>query len=296
METKKAYFRSPFVPYLLVLPQITITLVFFIWPAFQALYQSLYIEDPFGLSREFVWLENFVDLFHSEEYLGSFQRTFFFSFIVALLPLLLALFFAGLVNQVANQKNKTIFQTVLIWPYAVAPVVAGVLWWFIFNPTVGIMPYFLRFFGYDWNHFLRGEDAMIMVIIASTWRQISYNFIFLLAGMQAIPKSLIEAAAIDGSGPIRRFFDIYIPLLSPVTFFLFVINMIYAFFETFGVIHSTTSGGPVQATNILVYKVFSDGFIGQDLGGSAAQSVILMVLVIFLTFIQFRYVEKKVNY
>ena len=291
---KRVVFGQRVLPYLLLAPQVAITLVFFIWPASQALFQSMLIEDPFGLSTQFVWFENFVDLFNDPSYLASFHVTVIFSFSVAISALLCALFLAVQADRVI--KGATVFKTLLIWPYAVAPAVAGVLFLFLFNPNLGMFVFALRALGYDWNHALNGGEAMTLVIAAAAWRQISYNFLFFLAGMQAIPKSLIEAAAIDGAGPARRFWTIVFPLLTPTTFFLLVMNIVYAFFETFGIIHQVTSGGPAGATNILVYKVFDDGFVGLDLGGSAAQSVVLMAIVIALTVIQFRYIERKVHY
>jgi sn-glycerol 3-phosphate transport system permease protein len=291
---KRVIFRHPFLPYLLLLPQLAVTLVFFIWPASQALYQSLLRQDAFGLRTQFVGLQNFERLFADPSYLNAFQVTVVFSLSVTLSGMALGLLFAVMADRAI--KGASAYKTLLIWPYAVAPAVAGVLWWFLFNPTIGILAYALRSLGYDWNHAVDGGDALILVIVASTWKQVSYNFLFFLAGLQAIPKSLIEAAAIDGAGPFRRFWTIVFPLLSPTTFFLLVVNMVYSFFETFGVIHATTSGGPGQATTILVYKVFNDGFIGLNLGSSAAQSVILMAIVIGLTMIQFRFIERRVQY
>jgi sn-glycerol 3-phosphate transport system permease protein len=291
---KRVVFRNPVLPYLLLAPQIAVTLIFFIWPAFQALYQSLLRQDPFGLSTEFVWAENFIDLFSQADYLNSLHVTTVFSVSVAVLALSSALYLAVQADRVL--KGTMTYRTLLIWPYAVAPVVAGVLWLFLFNPSLGIVAYWLRAMGYSWNHVLNGDQAMTLVVVAATWKQISYNFLFFLAGMQAIPRSLIEAAAIDGAGPARRFWTIVFPLLTPTTFFLLVINIVYAFFDTFGIIHAVTAGGPAGATNILVYKVFRDGFLNLDLGGSAAQSVVLMTIVITLTVIQFRYVERKVHY
>ncbi|MEO3427696.1 sn-glycerol-3-phosphate ABC transporter permease UgpA [Pelagibius sp. CAU 1746] len=294
MQHKRVIFQGRVLPYFLVLPQLVVTLVFFIWPASQALYQSVLLEDPFGFGSTFVWLDNFADLFADPSYLGSFKTTVVFSVGVTTLSMVAALVLAAMADRVV--RGAMAYKTLLIWPYAVAPAVAGVLWWFIFNPTIGVFAYALQQLGYDWNHFLNGTDAMALVIIAASWKQISYNFLFFLAGMQAIPKSLIEAAAIDGAGPVKRFWTIVFPLLSPTTFFLLVVNVVYAFFETFGIVHATTSGGPAQSTNILVFKVYNDGFVGLDLGGSAAQSVILMVIVIALTVVQFRYIERKVQY
>lgn len=281
-------------PYLLVAPQVIITLIFFIWPASQALYQSLLLEDAFGLSTEFVWFENFEVLFNDPLYLASFMRTIFFSLAVAFLSMGMALVLAGYADRVI--RGAMAYRTLLIWPYAVAPVLAGALWVFMFNPTLGIISYGLEFIGVDWNHYLNGKQAMGLVIMAAAWKQVAYNFLFYLAAMQSIPKSVIEAAAIDGAGPMKRFWTIVFPLISPTTFFLLVINAVYAFFDTFGIVHAVTQGGPAGATNILVYKVYNDGFVGLDLGGSAAQSVVLMVLVIAMTVVQFRFVERKVEY
>jgi sn-glycerol 3-phosphate transport system permease protein len=291
---KRVVFRSSPLPYLLVLPQLAVTAVFFLWPASQALYQSLLIEDPFGLSTEFVWFENFENLFADPLYIGSFWTTAYFSAAVTALSLGLALLLAVMADRVV--KGAMTYKTLLIWPYAVAPAVAGVLWLFLFNPSIGLVAYYLKIVGYNWNHVLNGGEAMLLVVIAAAWKQVSYNFLFFLAGLQAIPKSLIEAAAIDGAGPVRRFWTIVFPLLSPTTFFLVVVNLVYAFFDTFGIIHAVTKGGPGKATEILVYKVYSDGFVGLDLGGSAAQSVILMAIVVGLTVIQFRFIERRVHY
>jgi sn-glycerol 3-phosphate transport system permease protein len=291
---KRVVFKSRILPYILVAPQITITIVFFIWPASQAIYQSLLQEDPFGTSSAFIWFDNFAEIFTSSEYLHSFHVTLVFSFSVAGLALSVALLLAVMADRAL--RSATIYKTLIIWPYAVAPVVAGVLWYFLFNPTVGMMAFFLKKVGVNWNHTLNGTQAMTLVIIAAAWREVSYNFLFFLAGLQSIPHSFIEAAAIDGAGAWRRFWTIVFPLLSPTVFFLIVVNIVYAFFDTFGVIHALTRGGPNYATNILVYKVFNDGFINLDLGGSAAQSVVLMIVVITLTVVQFRFIERKVHY
>ena len=291
---KSIHFNSQALAYLLVAPQVIITLVFFIWPAGQALYQSFLIEDAFGLGSEFVWFENFIYLFEDDYYGESFGRTALFSFLVAVISMSFALFLAGFAERVV--RGGLFYKTLLIWPYAVAPVLAGALWVIMFDPSLGIITYFLKYIGIDWNYKLNGNQAMTLVVMAAAWKQVAYNFLFFLAGIHAIPKSMIEAAAIDGSGPVRRFWTIIFPLISPVTFFLLVINTVYAFFDTFGIIHVMTQGGPAKATEILVYKVYNDGFIGLDLGGSAAQSVILMFIVISLTVIQFRYIEKKVEY
>jgi len=291
---RRVVFPNKTLPYLLILPQVIITLVFFIYPALQALSQSFYIEDAFGLSSEFVGLENFQVLFSDPHYYKSFTTTVFFSTAVVVLSMSIALFLAVQADKIV--KGALIYRTMMVWPYAVAPAVAGIVWILLFNSKLGVMTWLLLQFGYDWNHKLNGGEAMGLVVIAAAWRQIAYNFIFFLAGLQAIPKSLIEAASIDGARSARRFWTIIFPLLTPVTFFLIVINIVYAFFDTFGIIHTVTSGGPAGATNIMVYKVYSDGFIGLDLGGSAAQSVVLMFIVGALTVFQFRYLEKKVHY
>ena len=291
---KQVTFDSRWLPYLLVAPQLAITLVFFFWPAGQAVWQSMYLPDPFGLSSEFVGSENFEYLFGDRYYRASFVTTALFSTLVTLVSMSAALFLAVMADRVI--KGSGAYRTLLIWPYAVAPAIAGVLWLFMFNPSIGVATYWLKALGYDWNHVLNGAEAMGLVVAASAWKQISYNFLFFLAGLQAIPKSVIEAAAIDGATFARRFWTIVFPLLSPTTFFLLVVNVVYAFFETFAVIHTITGGGPQQDTTILVYKVFKDGFVGQDLGSSAAQSVILLFLVGILTIVQFRFIERRVHY
>ncbi len=291
---KRVVFRSPWLPYALLAPQLAITIVFFFWPAAQAIWYSFHLQDAFGLSSQFVGLENFHFLFGDENYLRSFRTTAIFSALVAGCGLVVSLLLAVMADRVI--KAALAYKTVLIWPYAVAAAVAGVLWSFLFAPSIGIVTFVLKGFGIDWNWIINGNQAMLLVVIASVWKQISYNFLFFLAGLQSIPKSLIEAAAIDGAGPARRFWTIVLPLLSPTTFFLLVINIVYAFFETFGVIDATTQGGPAQATQILVYKVYHDGVKSADLGGSSAQSVILMIIVIALTAVQFRYIERKVQY
>ena len=291
---KRVVFRSAWLPYALIAPQIIVTLVFFVWPAGQALYQSVFVEDAFGTSVEFVGLANFAALWNDALYARAFGTTALFSICVAALSLGSALLFAVLANRVV--RGAAIYKTLIIWPYAVAPAVAGVLWLFLFDPSVGTLAYVLKKAGLDWNPLLNGNQAMALVVIAAAWKQVSYNFVFFLAGLQAIPRSVIEAAAIDGAGPVARFWHIVFPLLSPTAFFLLVVNVIYAFFDTFGVIDAATQGGPSKATEILVFKVFNDGFKGQDFGGAAAQSVILMTIVIVLTVAQFRYIEKKVTY
>ncbi len=291
---KRVVFRSAWLPYALVVPQIAVTIVFFFWPAVQAGWFSFQLQDAFGLHTEFVGLRNFIALFNDAHYLQSFRITAVFSLSVAVSGIAISLLLATMADRVL--RGALAYKTLLIWPYAVAPAVAGVLWAFLFAPSVGIATYALRQQGVDWNWVLKEDQAMLLVVLASTWKQISYNFLFFLAGLQSIPKSLIEAAAIDGAGPTRRFWTIVFPLLSPTTFFLLVVNIVYAFFETFGVIDATTQGGPAGATQILVYKVYHDGVKSADLGGSSAQSVILMAIVIALTVVQFRYIERKVQY
>jgi sn-glycerol 3-phosphate transport system permease protein len=291
---KRVVFRSSWLPFLLIAPQIAITVVFFFWPAFQAIHWSFLIQDAFGNSSQFVWFQNFKDLIRDEAYLDSFKVTAVFSTLVTFIGLAVALVLAVAADKVI--KGAMAYKTLLIWPYAVASAVAGVLFAFLFAPSVGIVSFALRAMGVDWNWVLRGDQAMLLVVIATVWKQISYNFLFFLAGLQSIPKSLIEAAAIDGATPVRRFWTIVFPLLSPTTFFLLVVNIVHAFFDTFGVIDATTQGGPAGATQILVYKVYYDGVKAADLGSSSAQSVILMVIVIALTVVQFRFIERKVQY
>jgi sn-glycerol 3-phosphate transport system permease protein len=291
---KRVVFRSAWLPYALVAPQLAITVVFFFWPAAQAVWYSFQLQDAFGLKTQFVGLDNFARLFGDPNYLASIRTTAVFSILVAFSGIAISLVLAAMADRVL--RGALAYKTFLIWPYAVAPAVAGVLWAFLFAPSIGIVTYVLKGMGIDWNWIIHGNQAMLLVVMASVWKQISYNFLFFLAGLQSIPKSLIEAAAIDGAGPGRRFWTIVFPLLSPVTFFLLVVNIVYAFFDTFGVIDATTQGGPAGATNILVYKVYHDGVKAADLGGSSAQSVILMLIVITLTVAQFRFIERKVNY
>ena len=291
---KRVRFKSKWLPWALVAPQLAIILVFFYWPAAQALLQSVMVDSPFGGNREFVGLDNFRQLFGDPGYLASFKTTAMFSILVAVCGLSISLLLAVMANRVV--RGERLYKTLLIWPYAVAPVVAGVLWVFMFASPMGVIAFWLRAVGINWDHLLNSNHAMTLIVVAAVWKQISYNFLFFLAGLQSIPKSLIEAAAIDGASPWRRFWTIVFPLLSPTTFFLLVINIVYAFFETFGIVDATTKGGPGKDTAILVYKVYYDGFKAMDMGGSAAQSVVLMAIVVVLTVIQFRFVEKKVQY
>ena len=291
---KRVLFRSAWLPWVLIAPQLLIILIFFFWPAGQAVVQSFQMEDAFGMSTEWVGLQNFQQLLDDPSYLNSFKRTALFSILVAGIGIVLALILAIFADRIV--RAAMLYKTLLIVPYAVAAVIAGVLWVFLFSPSIGVITYYLGRLGYSWNHMMNDGQAMALIVIASVWKQISYNFLFFLAGLQSIPKALIEAASIDGAGAWRRFWNIQLPLLSPTTFFLLVINIVYAFFDTFGIIDAATQGGPGQSTSILVYKVYQDGFKALDLGGSAAQSVILMLIVVALTVVQFRYVEKKVQY
>jgi len=291
---KRVRFKSWWLPWVLLAPQVVVIAIFFFWPAGQALVQSFQQQDAFGMSVEWVGLLNFERLWADQSYLASFKTTAVFSVLVAGFGLTLALILAVFADRVL--RGAAVYKLLLIWPYAVAPAVAGVLWLFMFAPSIGIVSFALRSLGIEWNHLLNSAQAMTLIVIAAVWKQISYNFLFFLAGLQSIPKSLIEAAAIDGAGPWRRFWTIIFPLLTPVTFFLLVINVVYAFFDTFAIIDAVTEGGPGKDTAILVYKVYYDGFKALDLGGSAAQSVVLMVIVVALTVVQFRYVERKVNY
>jgi sn-glycerol 3-phosphate transport system permease protein len=290
----QAIFSNKLLPCLLILPQLAISLIFFYWPAAQAIEQSFLLQDAFGLSTEFVWFENYVELFKRPEYYKAIGVTFVFSALVVFFSLSLGLLLAAMADH--SIRAVHVYRTFLIVPYAVAPAVASVLFIFMFQPGLGMIARALQRSGIDWNPVLNGTQAMILVVIAAVWNQISYNFLFFLAGLQAIPKSVIEAAAIDGAKPVRRFWTITFPLLSPTTFFLIIVNITYVFFNTLGIIDTATGGGPSGATQTLVYKVFQDGKAGSDLGGSAAQSVVLMIIVIALTALQFRYVEKKVHY
>ena len=291
---KQAIFQAKLLPYALVAPQLAIVLIFFYWPAAQAVIQSFLLQDAFGLSTSFVWFENYIDLFKDPAYFEAIVRTFFFSFAIAVSSLSFALLLAVMADK--PLRGSMLYRTLLIWPYAVAPPVVGVLWIFMLHPSLGVLARYLRAAGVDWNPLLDGNQAAALIILAAAWKQISYNFLFFLAGLQAIPKSVFEAAAIDGARPMRRFWTVTFPLLSPTIFFLLVVNIVYAFFDTFGIIDTMTRGGPGTSTVTLVYKVYSDGLLGGNLGSSAAQSVILMVMVIVLTGIQFRFVERKVTY
>ncbi|WP_333620667.1 sn-glycerol-3-phosphate ABC transporter permease UgpA [Pantoea septica] len=294
MSSSRPVFRTSLLPYLLVLPQLLITAIFFLWPAGEALWYSLQNLDPFGISSTFVGLDNFRRLFQDSYYLEAFWTTIVFSTLVTVCGMVLSLLLAALVDYVIRLRK--LYQTLLLLPYAVAPVVATVMWMFLFNPGLGLISHFLNQLGYSWNYAQNSGQAMFLIVVASIWQQMSYNFLFFFAALQSIPKSLVEAAAIDGAGPVRRFFNLSLPLITPVSFFLLVVNLIYAFFDTFPVIDAATGGGPVQATTTLIYKIYREGFTGLDLSSSAAQSVVLMLLVIGLTVIQFRFVERKVQY
>lgn len=291
---KRAVFHHRILPFALLTPQIAVTVIFFYWPAMQAVWQSFLLQDAFGLSTDFVWFENYIYLFRDPVYYEVIWTTVVFSSLVAIISLSSGLLLATMADKPLRAAG--VYRTLLIWPYAVAPAVAGVLWLFMLHPSLGMVARGLKALGISWNPLLDGTDAMIMVVLAAAWKQVSYNFLFFLAGLAAIPRSVIEAAAIDGARSTRRFWTIMFPLLTPTAFFLLVVNIVYAFFDTFGVIDAMTQGGPAQATTTLVYKVYADGRLGGDLGGSAAQSVILMMIVIALTSIQFRYIERKVNY
>lgn len=295
MIKKRSYFNSRRLPYLLILPQILITITFFYWPAIRGLISSFQLSDPFGFRTRFVWFDNFITLFKDPLYLKSIGTTLLFSGSVAILSICCGLFLATMANRAL--KMTTITRTFLIWPYAVAPAISGILWLFLLHPSYGVVAIGLeRIFGLDWNPLLEPGDAMLMIVMASSWKNISYNFVFFLAGLQAVPHSLIEAAAMDGAGPLRRFWTITLPLLSPTMFFVTVMTIIFSFFESFGIIHTVTQGGPGGSTNILVYKVYQDGFIGLNLGSSSAQSIILMLLIVGITVFQFKFVERKVQY
>lgn len=291
---RRVIFNNKLLPYLLLAPQILITVVFFFWPAFQAVFQSMLIQDPFGLRTQFVWFENFKTVLTNPLYLDSVRVTFIFAFAVTAIAMSSALWLAVMADK--HIRGAGAYKTLLIWPYAVAPAVAAVLWLFIFHPSIGLLGRAFREMGIHWDYKLDGDQALLLVILAASWKQISYNFLFFLAGLQSIPRSVLEAASIDGANSRRRFWTIVFPLISPTSFFLLMVNMVYSFFDTFGVIHALTGGGPGKATETLIYKVYTDGIINLDLGGSSAQSVILMIIVIALTAIQFRYVERKVHY
>ncbi|MBX4956749.1 sn-glycerol-3-phosphate ABC transporter permease UgpA [Rhizobium lentis] len=294
MQTKRTVFPNKVLPYLLIAPQLLITVVFFLWPAATAFWQSFLRQDAFGFKTNFVWFQNYRRLFADPLYMDAFGHTLVFAVSVTVLSTTLALTLAAAAMRVL--RTSRIYSTLLIWPYAVAPAIAGILWWFMFNPSIGIVAYMLRSLGISWNHLINPDNAMVLIVIAATWKQISYNFLFFLAALQSVPRSLQEAGAIDGAGPVKRFWTIVFPLISPTTFYLVVINIVYAMFDTFGIVHATTQGGPARATEILVYKVYFDGFIGLNLGSSAAQSVILMIIVVALTAVQFRFVERRVQY
>ena len=294
VQDKRVVYRSRWLPWLLLAPQAVVIGVFFFWPAGQALLQSMQQQDAFGMSTDWVGFANFQTLWNDPAYLASFKTTALFASLVAGIGLAVSLLLAVMAHRVV--RSAGLYKTLLIWPYAVAPAVAGVLWLFMFRPTAGVVAHALNALGFEWNPLLNGQDAMLLVVMAAVWKQVSYNFLFFLAGLQSIPKSLLEAAAIDGASPWHRFWTITFPLLSPTSFFLLVINLVYAFFDTFGIIDAATHGGPGQDTAVLVYKVYYDGFKALDLGGSAAQSVVLMVVVVTLTVLQFRFVEKRVNY
>jgi len=293
--TKQYEFRSKGLPYLLVLPQMVIVFIFFFWPSAQAVWQSFFLQDPFGGRVIFVGFENYIKLFSDPDYFSAFKVSVAFAVCVAFSAMSIALFLAIQTNK--KIKFDSFYKTMMIWPYAVATLVAGVLWLFMFNPNIGVVAWFLKNkFGIEWNHLLNFNHAFVLITVAAAWKQIAYNFVFFLAGLQSVPAQLVEAAAIDGAGPVKRFWKIIFPMLSPTTFYLLIMNLVYGFFETFPVIHQVTAGGPGKSTHILVYKAWRDGVINLDLGGSSAQSVILMILVIGLTVFQFRFLERRVSY
>ncbi|ATP11825.1 glycerol-3-phosphate transporter permease [Bartonella henselae] len=294
MQEKHAYFKNSLLPYWLLFPQLLVTFLFFFWPAIQAIKSSFEREDPFGFTTTFIGFENYVTIFSDLAYLKSLLITAIFSISVTATSMTISLLLAVCVDRVIRAKKA--YTTLLLWPYAVAPVLAGILWLFIFHPTAGIVPFFLQKIGIIWNYRINGIQAMIIIVIAASWKQISYNFLFFLAGLQSVPRSQIEAAAIDGAGPFKRFWTVVFPQISPTTFFLLIVNIQYVMFDTFGIIDNITSGGPARATSTLVYKVYDDGFKNQIIGASAAQSTILMLMVIVLTFIQFRWIERRVQY
>jgi sn-glycerol 3-phosphate transport system permease protein len=291
---RRVIFNNKLLPYLLLAPQLAITIVFFFWPALQAIFWSVLRQDPFGLRTEFVWFENFTTVLSNPLYLSSAKTTFIFAFSVTALAMTSALLLAFMADK--HIRGAGVYKTLLIWPYAVAPAVAAVLWLFIFHPNIGYLGRAMREFGIPWDYKLNGDQALLLVVLVSSWKQVSYNFLFFLAALQSIPKSVLEAASIDGASSTKRFWTIVFPLISPTSFFLLMVNMVYSFFDTFGVIHALTGGGPGKATETLIYKVYSDGVLFLDLGGSSAQSVILMIIVIGLTAIQFRFIERKVHY
>jgi len=291
---KKVVFQGRVLPWLLLAPQLAILALFFFWPAGEGIVQAFFLSDPFLAVMTYVGLDNFAEILSSPEYWDSVWTTLVFSAATTAVAMALALALAIAADRVL--RGSMLLRSLVIWPYAVAPAIAGMLWLFLFHPGFGVLALAMEEMGIAWNPLLDGADAMALIVAAAAWKQVSYNFVFFFAGLQAIPPALIEAAAIDGAGPLRRLRDIVLPLLSPTTFFLAVMNLIYAFFDTFGVIHATTVGGPGQATTILVYKVYADGFVGLNLGSSAAQSVILMLIVALLTAIQFRFIERRVQY
>ncbi len=294
MSTSSNAFPQRFLPYLLLAPQLAITVVFFVWPAIDALSGAFYQADPFGLSRYFAGLSNFTVLFGDAGYRHAFGVTAVYAVATTLLSMGLGLLFAVLTEGLL--RGRTFFRTLFIWPYAVAPAIAGALWMFIFAPQVGPATHLLTALGVTWNYTLYGDQAMLLIIVLTAWQQIAYNFLFFTAGLQSVPVSLLEAAAIDGASSFRRFWNITFPLLAPTTFFLLVMNTLYVFFDTFGVIHIVTQGGPANATETLVYKLYEDGFQNLNLGSAAAQSILLMLLIGLLTVFQFRYLDRRVHY
>ncbi|MBU6382002.1 MAG: sn-glycerol-3-phosphate ABC transporter permease UgpA [Betaproteobacteria bacterium] len=293
-QTRGPGFKGWGLPAMLLAPQLLIVLIFFYWPSVRAVFGSLFLEDAFGQSAEFVGFENFERLFADSDYADAFGITVVFSVLVSSIGLSISLLLAWFADRAI--KARYVFRTILIIPYAVSAAVAAVLWSFLFAPSVGVVAHWLIQSGLAWNYLINANHAMALIVMTAVWKQIAYNFIFFLAGLQAIPRSMFEASAMDGAGPFKTFFYVTLPLLSPTAFFLLVVNVVYAFFDTFGIIDASTGGGPGQSTSILVYKVYHDGFKSLDLGSSSAQSVILMIMVVLLTVIQFRFIERRVHY
>ncbi|MCC9622811.1 ABC transporter permease subunit [Thalassospira sp. MA62] len=291
---KRVQFENSAAPYLFIAPQILIISIFFLWPAAQAVYQSFLLEDAFGMSSQFVWFRNFEDVLSSSSWTRSAIFTVVFSVLVSVLSIAISLFLAVRADEVI--RGAKTYKTLLMWGYAIAPPVAGLLGNMMFNPLMGDLYKIFNSFGFEFNHIQNANDAAFVVILIAVWKQVSVNFIFFLSGLQGIPKAVQEAATLDCKSPERRFWTITFPLLAPTTFFLLVINLTYAFFETFGIIDVSTKGAPGGSTATLVYKVYVDGFLGADMGGSAAQSVLLMIMVSILTVFQFRFIERKVHY
>ena len=292
---KRSVFRNRALPYLLLLPQLAVTVVFFFWPAWESLRLSFFRTSAFGDRVTFVGLDNFTKLLGDPDYYQSVLNSFVFAFGVTGIGVGAGLLVAALATQ--KIRGLTVYRTAVLWPYGIAAPIAGIIFLFMFHPSYGVLPYWLSFVsGYEFNWLLKGWVAMALVIVATAWTHVGYNIAFFLAGLLAIPESVLEAASVDGAGSLRRFALIVFPLLAPITFYLVVVNLIFSFFGSFGMIHAVTQGGPGGATEIMVFKVYKDGFIGLNMGSSAAQSVMLMIVVIGLTALQFRFVERRITY